>query len=318
MKESTKLRKRRQEHARSWAEIVALSQDSTLPKTQIARRVGCCRQTVYNVLARARGLPQGQAPVPRKPGPPPGTGASTPQAALQAVVAYRLEHPARGYHYCHADLKRQGLAPPAAATIGRAWRRSGQLCEAARLERPPTRWTPPRPQSPGHLQLDVKYLPGRRFEYTAIDVYSRYVYARVSPRLDSHTAAAFVAELARCLPFPIRVIQVDGGAEFRREFDALLADWQLDQRRNAPHSPWQNGCVERFHRTVAEECYLALADDLEDIPTQYLDRALQDYLAFYNHQRLHSALHYRPPVEMLHTNPEYVYAALHQRCPTNP
>jgi hypothetical protein len=96
-----------------------------LSKAQIAQRVGCCRQTVYIVLARARGLPEGQAPVPGKPGPPAGTGVRTP----------------------------------------------------------------PRSQAPGHLQLDVKYLPGKRYEYTALDVYSRFVFARVASRLDSHTAA---------------------------------------------------------------------------------------------------------------------------------
>lgn len=317
MKESTKRRKRRQEHEKQWAEIVALTAGG-LSKAETARRAKCCRQTVYNVLRLAAGLAEDEAPVPRKPGPAPGTGKRIADADLRQVVEYREQHPELGYHYCRHDLMRQGFAPPAAATIARAWRRAGLLSEGARPEPRPTRWTPPRPQAPGHVQVDVKYLPGKRFEYTAIDVYSRYVFARVEACLDSHTAARFLRDLRFRAPFTIHTIQVDGGAEFKHEFQALIQRLKLARRQNAAHNPWQNGCVERFHRTVAEECYLALAEELDTIPTAKLNRALQSYLLHYNRHRLHSALGYRPPVELLRTTSEPVYPDVPAKCPSIP
>lgn len=318
MKESTRRKRRRQAHVRQWAEVVALAADGQLGKAEIARRVGCCRQTIYNILKRSRGLPPGIAPVPMRPGPPPGSGVRVPHAKVKLVVDYRLRHPERGYHYCYHDLKRRGLSPPAPLTIGRAWRQAGLLPRRGRRERRTTRWAPPRPQCPGHLQVDVKYLPGGRYEYTAVDVYSRFTYARIAERLDADTARHFLAGLLAQLPFAVHTIQVDGGSEFKAGFAELVAGLRLTRRMNSPHSPWQNGVVERFHRTVAEQCYLGLPGGLAELSTAELSTALAAYLHFYNEERLHASLGYRPPVELLGTSAEPVYPNLPRRCPTNP
>ena len=318
MKESTRRQRHRQAHERQWAEIVALSADGHLGKSAIARRVGCCRQTIYNLLKRSRGLPPGTAPVPLRPGPPPGAGVRTPHAKIRLVVDYRLKHPDRGYHYCYHDLQRQGLSPPSPLTIGRAWRRAGLLPQRRLQDHRPTRWAPPRPQRPGHLQVDVKYLPGGRYEYTAVDVYSRFTEARIAERLDADTARRFLAGLLKHLPFTVHTIQVDGGGEFKAGFAELIAELRLTRRMNSPHSPWQNGVVERFHRSVAEQCYLGLPGDPAELSTAELDNALAAYLHFYNEERLHSSLGYRPPVELLGTVAEQVYPNHPRRCPTNP
>jgi transposase InsO family protein len=318
MKQCTRRERRKQAHARRWAEIVALASEGRLSKAEIARRCGCCRQTVYNVLSLASGLQAGESPVPRPPGPPVGSGTRVPHARLEPALEYRLAHPQRGYHYCRHALLRQGLDPPAAATIGRAWRRAGLLASVRRTPRPRTRWVPPRPQAPGHVQIDVKYLPGRRYEYTAVDVYSRFTYGSVAEQLNAGEAMRFLRELAGHLPFPLHTVQIDGGGEFKAEFAAELALLDLAPRRNAPHSPWQNGVVERFHRTVAEECWLALDAELDTLSSERLDLALQSYLHHYNNERLHSSLGYRPPSELLSTACENVYPKFAQRCPTNP
>lgn len=320
MKKSTRRKERKQAHARQWTEIVALAADGVLSKSKIAQRCGCCRQTVYNVLARARGLPEGQAPVPRAPGPPPGTGLRVSPGQVQLVVEWRLDQAAGrgGYHLCRHALLRRGEQPPAAATIGRIWLRAGLLEREPRRERPRTRWIPARPQAPGHVQVDVKYLPGGRYEFTALDVYSRYAFARVEERLDSETAADFLASLRRELPFAVHTVQVDGGSEFKAEFATALERDKLHCRRNAARSPWQNGVVERFHRTVAEECYLLVTEELVELSTAQLNRALRTFLHDYNHCRLHKSLGYRPPVELLDTSGEPVYPRPPKRCPSIP
>jgi transposase InsO family protein len=318
VKESTRRTKRRQEHERQWALIIGLL-EAGMSKQRVCREAGCCRQTVYNVLRKAKGLLPGQAPVPLRPGPLPGSGKRVSAERAELVLTYRQENPARGYHYCRHDLLRQGHSPPAAAAIGRIWRRAG-LLEPLRAPRPPrqTRWAPPRPQRPGHVQIDVKYLPGKRYEYTCVDVYSRYTYARVHDQLNAWQAREFLQEALEQLPFAVDTVQTDGGAEFKAEFAELLTD--LIRRRiiNTPHSPWQNGVVERFHRTVAEECYLELEDELHEISTAELDWALQRYLQRHNTQRLHSSLGYRPPQELLDTVGERVYPRIARKCLTNP
>jgi transposase InsO family protein len=145
----------------------------------------------------------------------------------------------------------------------------------------------------------VKYLPGGRFEYTAIDVCTKVVWAQVSERLDSATAADFMSAVPHRAPFTVHTIQTDNGSEFALDFAQLLDQRRIKHRRNAPRCAWMNGVVERFHRTVAEECYLALPGDLRDLSTTRLNRALGKWLAFYNNHRLHSGLAYKPPAHAL-------------------
>src|SRR5262249_29982950 len=113
------------------------------------------------------------------------------------------------------------------------------------------------------------------------------------------TAAAHFLELVRTrMPFPLRAIQVDGGAEFFAEFE------QACQRRGRrlfvlpPRSPKLNGHVERAQRTHTEEFYEVT--ELEwTVPA--VNRPLPEWERIYNTIRPHQALGYRTPREFLRT-----------------
>ena len=63
--------------------------------------------------------------------------------------------------------------------------------------------------------LDVRPLPGIILKhFTAHDVISRWDVVSVHSRANASTAAHFLDSLESRTPFPVRVIQVDGGAEF--------------------------------------------------------------------------------------------------------
>jgi hypothetical protein len=122
--------------------------------------------------------------------------------------------------------------------------------------------------------VDVKYLPGKRYEYTPVDIHSRFVYARIHAQLNAFCAESFLIELSERLAFEVHTAQVDGGG-FKAEFAQSLEALKLGSRRNDPHSPWQNTAVERFHHTVAEECWLGLEDELENLTTKKHDQTLK-------------------------------------------
>ena len=301
MKKSTKMRRAREAHEKRWVEVVGLV-EAGVPKAEIARCVGVSRQTVYNVLAKAAGMSSGTCPVPKRPGPLPGRGILVNRETSEMVIRWRRENPAQGYNYCHHELKRLGLDPPAPATIGRIWRRAGLMasraCDAGR-ERRKTRWVPPRPQNPGHVQVDMKYLPGKRYELTVVDVYSKYADAVIVESLSAITAKTAFETIMNRLPFKVHTIQTDNGSEFEAEFKTFAEGKNLARRKNDSYSPWQNGVVERFHRTVAEECYLGFPGDLETADTSQLTGHLSSYLHWYNTERLHSSLGYKTPFEVV-------------------
>jgi transposase InsO family protein len=56
----------------------------------------------------------------------------------------------------------------------------------------------------------------------------------------------------------VRAIQVDGGSEFKAEFEEACREKGLQLFVHPPRSPKLNGCVERAQRTHKEEFYQML------------------------------------------------------------
>jgi hypothetical protein len=72
------------------------------------------------------------------------------------------------------------------------------------------------------------------------------------------------------------------GGVFRRGVHAM----GIRDRLTTPHSPWQNGHVERLIGSIRRECvghFLVLGE-------RHLRRVLSDYAAYYNNSRTHLAL----------------------------
>ena len=98
------------------------------------------------------------------------------------------------------------------------------------------------------------------------------------------------------MPFPVKAIQVDGGAEF----EAILEE--ECQRRGIklfalpPRSPKLNGHVERAQRTHTEEFY-EVKESSFDIAE--LGKELLEWERLYNTVRPHQALGYLIPSAFL-------------------
>ena len=112
-------------------------------------------------------------------------------------------------------------------------------------------------EQPGDcVQVDVKYarVRGQRyFQYTAIDDCTRYRVLRLYRHLGQVSSMAFLAELRRAFPFPIRKLQCDNGYEFPFAFALTVMQAGITHRYIRPRRPQQNGKVERSHRIDAEE-----------------------------------------------------------------
>jgi transposase InsO family protein len=145
--------------------------------------------------------------------------------------------------------------------------------------------------------LDVRPLPGVILKhFTARDVISRWDTLEAHSTATSSTASGFIGTLLERMPFPIKAIQVDGGAEFQDAFE------QECQRRGIrlfvlpPRSPKLNGHVERAHRTHTEEFYEVTDANFE---ISELNRALLKWEEVYNTIRPHQSLGYLTPQKFL-------------------
>lgn len=122
----------------------------------------------------------------------------------------------------------------------------------------------------------------RMYTYTLIDVYSRQTYARSYQKMSASTSLKFVEEAQKYLSFSFTMIQTDRGPEFSKWFTSHVLTTHRYTRLGKPND---NAHIERFNRTLQEECLD------KHIPTpEIFNRALRKYLKYYNTQRIHLSI----------------------------
>lgn len=165
----------------------------------------------------------------------------------------------------------------------------------------------PLPTAPGELvQIDTihhvdPHTGKRLYYYTVIDLWSRLSYAETHPVLRPGLAAAVVLRAQkkwRSYGFTtISLVQCDNGPEFGRYFAQELERAGIQMRHSRLGRPNDNAHIERFNRTLQEECIGHYWHRSVPLPRQR-DK-LSRYIDFYNNKRIHLGIQMRTPAEML-------------------
>lgn len=116
---------------------------------------------------------------------------------------------------------------------------------------------------------------------------------RTYRRATSRNAKAFLAYLIEQLPFEIISIQVDGGSEFREEFEQACEVLKIPLFVLPPRKPKWNGCVERANGTTRYEFYPFYQGALT---VAAINRELETYQHYYNHYRPHDSIGLETPM----------------------
>ena len=89
-------------------------------------------------------------------------------------------------------------------------------------------------------------------------------------------------------------LRSDNGLVFQsRRFRATCRDYKVSQEFITPYTPEQNGMVERFFRSLKEEC--VWQHNFADFKSA--NRMINRWLAWYNQERPHQSLGYKSPTE---------------------
>ena len=157
----------------------------------------------------------------------------------------------------------------------------------------------PRVETPGSLvQIDTIHFADwrtkeRYFAYTLIDLKTRWAYAEYSATICPEQTKAFVTRAQAAAPFIFDLIQTDNGQEFGSQFENYLHTLNIKQRRIRLGKKNDNAHIERFNRTIQEEC-------LGKWPTpSAMPKKLIEYLEYYNTKRLHLGIQCMTPQEVL-------------------
>jgi transposase InsO family protein len=121
-----------------------------------------------------------------------------------------------------------------------------------------------------------------------------------SPHAIADTIVARVLELRCTLKRCAEVIWyylIVNGPEYSHYFEDRLRRNGIPTRHSRLHRPNDNAHIERFNRTIQDEClgrYLSYKT-----PTGVIQAKITTYLDFYNTKRIHLGLQLRTPTEVL-------------------
>lgn len=212
---------------------------------------------------------------------------------VAAILRCRKKH-RRCSEVIHYLLKQEGVMV-SLSSVKRTLKRHGLLKSRSPWQKTCLSPARPIPASPGDLvQMDtihIHAITGERFYlYTMLDVRSRWAYAEVTERIGTHRTLAFLKNARAAAPFPFKMLQSDHGSEFSKFFRQRAGVHRFSRIRR----PNDNGHLERFNRTIQEECLRNLKEDLRTYRN-----AVRHYIPFYNDERPHLALNFLTPTQVL-------------------
>ena len=282
-------------------------------KSLTCRYFGISRPTLDRALARYR--PSRLASLEDRPSRPRRRRQPTWTPELVAAVrAEREAYPRWGKEKIAVLLRDQGWQV-STSMVGRILadlRRRGVLRLPLRVSLAARRRASPRPYAtrkpkdwavlePGDLiQFDTqKQMPEPGItihHFGARDTVSRWDVVGVYGRATARNGRDFLQQVLERMPFAVKAVQIDGGSEFKAEFEQACAALALPLFVLPPHSPKLNGRVERSHRTHEEEFYQCYEGELT---LAELRPALRAWEETYNRVRPHHSLSYRTPLAWL-------------------
>ena len=158
----------------------------------------------------------------------------------------------------------------------------------------------PKPKEFGHILSDTveKIIAGvKRYFMSAIDAKLKFALTIEYPRITSANMKDFYYRFKQIYPAIIKVWQSDNGPENLGVFDKQLAKDGIRHLFSYPRCPQINTFIERYNRTVQEECLDYHLDELIDLKQG--NQVLADWNVYYNTKRRHHSLGLKSPIDYL-------------------
>ena len=205
-------------------------------------------------------------------------------------------------------LRQKGLLKEPAIVVSRI-EKGKRRKRKSRFHAIPRDWNY-QPKYAGDLiQIDTVYVysrPGfKRYQFTACDYITKQIARCTASHITSRSAKKILDIIGERFTFKVTAIQIDGGSEFKAEFETECQKRNIVLYVLPPHSPKLNGVVERAQKTSKEEIY-----DILDVPDNIEDhnRLLEKQDFIYNFIRPHDSL------DLMTPNQYYLSTIKKQEC----
>jgi putative transposase len=217
-----------------------------------------------------------------------------------AIIGFHLKNPLEGYRRLTFMMLDADVVAVSPASVWRVLKQAGLL---SRWKRRPSRKgsgfeQPLRPHQHWHIDVSYINLCGT-FYYlcSVLDGFSRFLVHWDLRESMRETDVEVILERAK-EKYPEakpRIISDNGPQFIARDFKEFIRISGMTHVRTSPNYPQSKGNLERWHKSLKSECIrpgtpLSL-EDAKRLIKQYVDR--------YNYVRLHSAIGYVTPNDML-------------------
>ena len=254
---------------------------------KVGRYFGFHHTAVMKWVKKARAI--GYHPILTQSSRPKNTPRAINETAKREIIRLRIETK-RCTEAIHLMLKEKGIIV-SRNTVHRTLEHALLL-----KKRNKRKWCHPRVERPKalksgdlveidtiHRMIDEKK---RLYVFSLLDVHSRSAYAKAYKRMNGKTSIRFVKEAEKQSSFKFSMIQSDHGPEFSSWFAQRI---EKDHRFTRLGKPNDNAHIERFNRTLQEECLDHLPNDVKKINCE-----LKKYLQYYNYERIHLSISTTP------------------------
>lgn len=260
--------------------------------TEVGRRFGVGSSTVCKWVKKSKKY--GYHPIPTLSSKPKHHPKELPSDLVWKIFHQRLKTK-RCAEVVHQELVNQKIRV-SLSSVKRTLDRLGLLKKRSPWKRFHPHVDRPEVEKAGDLvQIDTIHLmvseKKRIYIFVLIDVYSRWVYAKAYQKMNSRLMLKFVQAAEKQATFRFNMLQSDHGPEFGKWFTTQI---KKNHRYTRIGKPNDNSHIERFNRTVQEECLDRVSRNVRS-----LNKALSEYLNYYNNARLHLGISLRTPMQLL-------------------
>lgn len=238
------------------------------------------------------------------------------EAEKKAIIDYHDLHPLDGYRRLTYMMIDEGVAAASPASVYRVLSSAGLLKRWNRRSSKGKGFA--QPDAPHlHWHVDVSYINIKGTFYylcSVLDGYSRSIlHFEIRERMEERDVETIIQRCRERYPGTTPRIITDNGPQFvAKDFKEFIKIAGMTHVKTSPYYPQSNGKIERFHKTLKQDCIR------EKIPLTLEDarRVVAEFVEHYNTRRLHSAVGYVTPKDVLEGRKQEILAAREEKLAT--
>ncbi len=262
---------------------------------KVARHFGFSHSAVVKWCQKVKS--RGYGAIPTQSSRPKHHPQALTRDLVSQIIVERVGRRRCAEHVYHA-LKNRGVAV-SLSSVKRTLDRCGLRTKRSPWKRPHDYTERPQPTCAGALvEVDTIHIiapdGSRIYIYTLIDLFSRWAYAEVVEKIGAVASVAFIERARSFAPFKFQLIQTGHGSEFATWFTHSLWRLAIKHRHCRVRQKDDQAHVERFNRTIQEECLDRITHSLESFRL-----AIPEYLRYYNTERTHMGINYQTPLQLV-------------------